>query len=177
LHAPPPLQALHVALPLVVSHLLVCVPNPQLPHERLAGSLHGMTQSAHWQLLLQVWVPVPFAPQLRLLLGVQAPCIEHVLRKLQVAVLVSHVLDCVPQLPQGCVGGLPVQTCFMHAAGHWQSLPQVRVPCEPHICGSPGAHLPSPLHVLHVARPVLGSQLLVCLPQLPQARVFGSTQV
>jgi hypothetical protein len=177
LHAPPPLHALHVALPVFVSHVLVCVPKPQLPHARVGGSLHGMTQSAHWQLLLHVCVPVPFAPQLRLLLGVQAPCIEHVLMKLQVAVSVLQVLACVPQLPQGCVGGLPGQTCFMHALGHWQSLPQVRVPCEPHICVSPAAHLPSPLQVLQVARPVLGSQVLVCVPQLPHARVLGSTQL
>jgi hypothetical protein len=65
----------------------------------------------------------------------------------------------------------------MHALGHWQSLPQVRVPCEPHICVSPAAHLPSPLQVLQVARPVLGSQVLVCVPQLPHARVLGSTQL
>jgi hypothetical protein len=122
-------------------------------------------------------VPVPLAPQLRLLLGVQAPCVEHVLMKLQVAVLVSHVLDCVQQLPQGCVGGLPGQTCFMHVEGHWQSLPQVRMPCEPHICDCPGPHLPSPPHVLQVARPVLGSHVLVCVPQLPHARVLGSTHV
>jgi hypothetical protein len=51
------------------------------------------------------------------------------------------------------------------------------MPCEPHACVSPAAHLPSPLQLLQVALPVFGSHELVCVPQLPQARVFGSTQV
>ena len=79
-----------------------------------------------------------------------------------------------PQLPQPRVGAAPSQTWPAHVLGHWQLLPQVREPCEPHSCTLPGAHLPSFMHIDQLARPVLGSQVLVCVPQLPQLRCLGS---
>jgi hypothetical protein len=68
--------------------------------------------------LPQVAVPAPFGPQLRVLLGVQEPWFEHVVTKCHVAVSLSHMLDCVPQLPHARVGGSPAHFCFMHAVGH-----------------------------------------------------------
>jgi hypothetical protein len=120
---------------------------------------------------------VPSGPQLRDSFGRQAFSIAQLSTKCHCAVFVSQRLVRTPHLPHAAVGGGPLHTCCIQPLGHWQSSPQTRMPSEPHICGSPGAHVPSPLHVLQVARPVLGSQVLVSVPQLPHERVFGSMQI
>ncbi len=93
-------QADHV--PLLLSHVRVCV--PQLPQPCEAAPEHvWLPHDPHWQLPPQDCVPP--VPQLWLVAGVHTPSPVHADHADHVPVLLSHVRVCVPQLPHGCEVG------------------------------------------------------------------------
>jgi hypothetical protein len=157
-HAPAPPHVL-VHIPFLVSQVADSV--PQLPHEP-DGAVPVQPQVAgHWQSMPHVCEPLFSEPHFWVAPGAQLPVLVQVLT--HVPVLVSHMLDNVPQLPHEPDGGLPVHA---HALGHLQSVPHVCMPAVPHDCMLPGAHAPLLLHVV-VHAPVLVSQLADSVPQLP----------
>ncbi len=103
-HAPSPAhpdQADHI--PVVPSHVLVCV--PQLPHACDDGPVHDWPAhvAPHWQLPPQTCVPP--CPHARVAFGAHAPSPAQADHADQVLVVSSHVRVCVPQLPHACDEG------------------------------------------------------------------------
>jgi hypothetical protein len=74
----------------------------------------------------------------------------------------SHTAERVPQFPHASGAGRGAgQSCMEQLASQRQSIAQRCTPPDPQSWVAPGAHWPSPEHVDQLARPVVGSHVLV----------------
>jgi hypothetical protein len=183
-HVPSPEHAPNAdQVPVLVSHVRVCVPVLQLPHIAVAEPAHAITGSTHVVLQLHVLsqasVPALFVPHIRVELGAHVPPPEHAPKADQLPVVVSHVRVSVPllQLPQlavaeplHCITGVTQVVLQLHV------LSQVCVPAlfAPHVRVAEGAQVPPPEHAPYADQfPVVVSHVRVSVPllQLPQLAV------
>jgi hypothetical protein len=90
--------------------LQVRVCSPQLPQLCSVGpeQLWPLQVGSHSQFGPHVCVPLRLAPQRRVVPGMQEPWLAQADHSDHSALSVSQLRDCVPQLPQACVGG-PLQ--------------------------------------------------------------------
>jgi hypothetical protein len=102
---------------------------------------------------------------------------EHCIGNVHSPVSELHMAVRVPHRPQVCgLGRGAAHICIEQVVDQRQFAPHTCSPLEPHSCVDLGSHWPSPVHVDQLARPVFGSHVLVCMPQLPHARAAGSAQ-
>jgi len=76
---------------------------------------------------------------------------------------------CVPQLPHPCVAPGEHRPSPVQVPLHVQELVQDSVPQSPHVRVEPGAHTPSPVQVPQDPQVQSAWQILLWVPQLPQA--------
>jgi hypothetical protein len=120
-------------------------------------------------------MPLFSVPQRRVSPGMHTPSSAHCVGNIHSPVSELQRGSRSPQRPQlSGLGRGATHTCIVQLSAQRQFVPQTCSPLEPHGCAEPGAHWPSPVHVDQFARPVFGSQVLVCVPQLPHVRVAGS---
>jgi hypothetical protein len=151
--------------PLLPSQVRVLVPH--LPHAWVddPGQVIG-AHVLHWQLPPQLRTPPlhdSVAP------GAQVPSPVQADQAEGSPVLPSQVRVRVPHLPHASTSGIR-HFCWVQAAPHWQSPPQVWTPSLPQVRVSPGAQLPSFPQVSHPDHwPLLPLQVRFWVPHLPHA--------
>jgi hypothetical protein len=148
-------------------------------------SLPGHAHAPHAHLSVQVSLaPGTAGEHAVVVCGAHTPGVGHaVYGPVHVPAVMSHVRECVTQLPQLSDGAVPVHgmLCPVHVP-HSQLELQVCVPLEltPHFCVASGVQPPlfSPMHADQSdTLPVLPSQVRDCVPHMPQALVNGSVHV